>query len=195
MGYYIGTEDVNIFLDKKYFDDVYKKMCELNDFHELKRGGSFGANTDEVEGDRYPRNKWFSWMEYNYPEIYSDMESILQALGIEFTLDDDGNLVSLWYHDKSGNEDYFFSCFAGFVKDGSYINMKGEESEDYYRYIFKDGKMIHQSADVVIKYNEADQEVYEFGKPSSSDLHMIEWRKNLQEQSTKDKNLAVTENN
>jgi hypothetical protein len=72
--------------------------------------------------------------------------------------------------------------------------MKGEESEDYYRYIFKDGKMIHQSADVLITYNEADEEVYEFGKPSSSDLHMIEWRKNLQEQSAKDKSLAVSEN-
>jgi hypothetical protein len=113
----------------------------------------------------------------------------------DFLLDKDGNLVGLSYHDKSGNEDYFFSCFAGFIKDGSFINMKGEESEDYYRYIFKDGKMIHQSADVVIKYNEVDEEVYEFGKPSSSDLYMIEWRKNLQEQSAKDKTLAVSENN
>lgn len=195
MGYYIGTEDVNIFLDKKYFDDVYKKMCELNDFHELKRGGSFGANTDEVEGDRYPRNKWFSWMEYNYPEIYSDMNSILIALGFDVEYDKEGNLVGLGYWDKSGSEDYFFSCFAGFVKDGSFINMKGEESEDYYRYIFKDGKMIHQGADVVIKYNEVDEEVYEFGKPSSSDLHIIEWGKNLQEQSAKDKTLAVSEDN
>jgi hypothetical protein len=40
MGYYIGTEDVNIFLDKKHFDDVYKRMCEINDYDDLKRGGS-----------------------------------------------------------------------------------------------------------------------------------------------------------
>lgn len=195
MGYYIGTEDVEIFLDKKYFDDVYKKMCELNDFHELKRGGSFGANTDEVEGDRYPRNKWFSWMEYNYPEIYSDMNSILVALGFDIEYDKDGNLVGLGYWDKSGNEDYFFSCFAGFVKDGSFINMKGEETDDYYRYIFKDGKMIWQKAEMTLKYLDETSEVYEFGKPSSSDLHMIEWRKNLQEELDKDKTLTVSDNN
>jgi hypothetical protein len=178
MGYYIGTEDVNIFLDKKYFDDVYKKMCELNDFHELKRGGSFGANTDEVEGDRYPRNKWFSWMEYNYPEIYSDMNSILIALGFDIEYDKDGNLVGLGYHDKSGNEDYFFSCFAGFVKDGSFIAMKGEESDDYYRYLFRDGKMIFQKAEMILNYNEYE-ETYEFGQPSLADKDFAKWKANF----------------
>lgn len=182
MGYYIGTEDVNIFLDKKHFEDVYKKMCELNDYHDLKRGGSFGANTDAVEGDKYPRNKWFSWMEYNYPEIYSDMDSILKSLGFEIEYDKDGNLVGLGYWDKSGNEDYFFSCFAGFVKDGSYINMKGEETEDYYRYIFKDGKMIHQGAEMTIRYLEDDEEVYEFGKMSLKDTSFAKWKEQLDKQ-------------
>lgn len=193
MGYYIGTGDVEIFLDKKHFEDVYKKMCELNDFHELKRGGSFGANTDEVEGDRYPRNKWFSWMEYNYPEIYSDMKSILVALGFEIEYDKDGNLVGLGYYDKSGNEDYFLSCFAGYVKDGSYIEWKGEETDDYFRYIFKDGKMIHQKAEMTLNYSDADSEVYEFGKPNSDDLFMEQWRKNRLEEEAK--SLTVSEDN
>ena len=193
MGYYIGTGDVEIFLDKKHFDDVYKKMCELNDFHELKRGGSFGANTDEVEGDRYPRNKWFSWMAYNYPEIYSDMHSILEALGFETQYDKDGNLVGLGYYDKSGNEDYFLSCFAGYVKDGSCIEWKGEETDDYFRYIFKDGKMIHQKAEMTLKYSDADSEVYEFGKPNSEDLYMEQWRKNRLEEEAK--SLTVSEDN
>jgi serine/threonine protein kinase len=107
MGYFVGTEEVNIFLDKKHFEDVYKKMCELNDYDDLKRGGQFGSNDDPVEGDKYNRNKWFSWMPYNYPETCPDMESILQALGIEFTLDDNGNLTNLGYWDKTGSEDYF----------------------------------------------------------------------------------------
>jgi hypothetical protein len=179
MGYYVGIEDTNIFIDKKDFNEVYKKMCELNDYHDLKRGGSFGANSDAVEGDRYPRNKWFSWMDYNYPEIYSDMASILEALGIEIYYDNDGNLIGLLYNDKTGSEDYFFSCFAGFVKDESYICMKGEENEDYYRYIFKGGKMYLQRAEVIVKYDEENEEVYEFGKMSVSDTALAKWKEDL----------------
>ena len=59
MGYYTSTQDTKIFLDKKHFDAVYQKMCQLNDFHDLKRGGSFGNNNDKVEGDRYPRKRTF----------------------------------------------------------------------------------------------------------------------------------------
>ena len=189
MGYFVGTEEVNIFLDKKHFEDVYKKMCELNDYDDLKRGGQFGGNNDPIEGDKYNRNKWFSWMSYNYPETCPDMESILQELGIEFTLDDDGNLTYLGYWDKTGSEDYFFSCFAGFVKDDSYICMKGEESEDYYRYMFKGGKMYLQRAEVIINYDQEDEEVYEFGKMSVSDAKMAEWRRKLDEQAKKKTNV------
>lgn len=178
MGYYIETHDQNIFLDKKHFEDVYKKMCELNDYHDLKSGGSYGNNNDAVEGDRYPRDKWFAWMAYNYPEIYSDMHSILEALGFDVEYDADGNLINLSYWNKTGSEDYFFSCFAGFVKDGNFICIKGEESEDYYRYFFKDGKMIKQYGTMIVSY-ETDGETYEFGQPSESDKAFAEWKKNL----------------
>jgi hypothetical protein len=195
MGYYIGTEDVNIFLGKEHFDDVYKRMCEINDYHDLKRGGSYGGNNDTTEDDRYPKDKWFSWMAYNYPETCPDMKSIFDALGFELDFDEAGNLVGLGYWDKSGNEDYFLSCFAGYVKDGSYIQWKGEESEDYYRYLFKDGKMIAQRATMVLTYSDEDSETYEFGKPTASDLIMIEWSRKRQEESEKAKALAASENN
>lgn len=174
MGYYIQTTDTNLFLDKKHFDEVYKKMCELNDFHELKRGGSFGANNDNVEGDRYPRDKWFSWMDYNYPETCEDMNSILVMLGFDVSYDKDGNLVDLSYYNKNGAEDYFLSCFAGFVNDESSISWKGEESEDYYRYFFKDGKMIYQRGEMTLDYTNYE-EVYNFGELSRSDKAAAEW--------------------
>lgn len=174
MGYYVGTGDVNIFLDKKHFDDVYKKMCELNDHDELKSGGSFGANNEPVEGDRYNRSKWFSWLPYNYPEICPDMCSILETLGFDFTIDAYGNLVNLNYWDKTGAEDYFMSCFAGFVTDGSYISWTGEESENVYRFLFKDGKMIYQTGEVAITY--VDSETYNFGEMNLTDKGYAEYR-------------------
>lgn len=179
MGYFVGTEEVNIFLDKKHFEDVYKKMCELNDYDDLKRGGQFGGNDDPVEGDKYNRNKWFSWMSYNYPETCPDMKSIFDALGIELTFDDNGNLTNLGYWDKTGSEDYFLSCLAGYVEDGSFINWKGEESEDYYQYYFKDGKMIVKQAVITFDYESKEPEVYHFGQMSESDKQLDEWRKKI----------------
>lgn len=192
MGYYVSTADVEIFLDKKYFEDVYKKMCELNDYHDLKRGGSFGGNNDSIEGDRYPRDKWFSWMEYNYPEIYSDLLSLLRVIGFDSDLDKDGNLIGLSYSDKTGNEDYFLQCFAGYVQDGNYIEFKGEEDSDWYRFLFKDGKMIRQEGEVSIKY--ADAEVYEFGKMNKSDIAAKIWLDKWRAEKEAEKNLSLENN-
>jgi hypothetical protein len=110
------------------------------------------------------------------------MESILQALGIEFTLDDNGNLTNLGYWDKTGSEDYFLSCLAGYVEDESFINWKGEESEDYYQYYFKDGKMIVKQAVITFDYESEEPEVYHFGQMSKSDMQLDEWRKKMDAQ-------------
>ncbi len=179
MGYYVNIEDSDIFLDKKHFEAVYEKMCELNNHDELKRGGSFGANEDPVDGEKWNRNKWFSWMEYNYPEIYPDMHSILETMGFDTNYDEDGNLINLYYGDKTGSEDYFLSCFAGLIKDGSFIQWKGEENDDYYRYYFKDGKMLVQKATVSFSYSDEYTEVYEFCKPSQSDISTQKWLEEL----------------
>lgn len=193
MGYYVHTTDeVDFFLSKEHFDSVYQKMCELNDYHDLKRGGSFGNNNDAVEGDRYPRNKWFSWMEYNYPETKNNLFEILQAIGFEYTLDDDGNMIDISYpYDKTGNEEYFLCCFAGFVKDNSYIEFKGED-ESYWRFAFTKGKMIRQDGEVEVKYNHT--EVYEFGKLTKSDEQMKEYVKSLDKVKIKGDALGLKNN-
>lgn len=181
MGYYVNLEDSNIFVDKKHFDAIYQKMCELNDYDDLKRGGSYGSNNVNVEGERYPRDKWFSWMEHNYPETCKDMFDILRALDFDWFLDTDGNLISLNYYNKTGNEDYFLQCFAGYTRDGDYLTFKGEENDHYYRFVFYDGAMSRWDGE--IKINWKPVEVYEFGKLSADDkatkLYMEEYRKKL----------------
>ena len=173
MGYYVYTTDSNFFLDKKHFQSVYEKMCKLNDFDELKRGGMFGSNNDPVPGEKYNRNSWFSWMPHDYPETMPDMQTILMELGFDLVFDTDGNLTDLSYSNKVGNEDYFLNCFAGFVNDGSYIQFRGEESEDVYRYYFSKGKMIMQRA--LIKYEWQEGEEYTFGELSADDRRTKEW--------------------
>lgn len=170
MGYYVRTIDSKVFLDKKHFDDVYKKLCELNDYDDLKRGGSHGGNQEIDTSDRYNKTKWFSWMDYNYPQTCENMHAILTQVGFDCEYDDQGNLVELDYPDnKTGNEDYFLCCLAGYIQDGSFITFKGEEDDDYYRFIFEDGYMYRQYGKVEIVYDKGDK--YEFGKLSVQDSY------------------------
>ena len=171
MGYYVRTTDSKVFLDKKYFDDVYNKMCELNNFDELKRGGSYGGNQDSDPSDKYNRSKWFSWMDYNYPETCKDMHAILTQVGFNCEYDDQGNLVELYYDEnKTGNEDYFLCCLAGYIEDGSFLTFKGEEDDDYYRFVFQNGEMYRQQGRIEIVWDQSSK--YEFGKLSESDQYI-----------------------
>ena len=163
MGYYTNIDDTEFFLDKKHFDQVYKNMCELNDRDDLKTGGggSFTLPNGEAlsykdprpEGMSYHPLKWFAWMDCNYPEKLPTMESIWEALGIETTYDDEGNLIAFYYGDKKGSEEYFFRCMAGLAREDSYIQWKGEEDTDYYRFYYKDERMYVQYGVVNITWN------------------------------------------
>jgi len=56
-------------------------------------------------------------------------------------IDKDGNVVDIKHEsEKLGyQDDYFFNMIAPYVKDGSFINMQGEDG-DLWRYSFRDGK-------------------------------------------------------
>jgi len=174
MGYYVNTAETKIFLDKKHFNSVYERMCELNDHDDLKRGGRH-PKTEEYT-TRYNPNVWFSWMDYNYPETCSDMFAILTALGFEYRLDIDGNLVDLIYSDKIGNEDYFLTCFSGYIEPGSYITYQGEDGT-YWRYVFTDKDMVYQNGYVEVNF--VDEYTHEFGKPSPVDTLLQQEIENL----------------
>ena len=152
MGYYVQSIDNDFFLDKKYFDDVYNKMCELNDYHDLKRGGSFGSNTDPI----------------------------------------DGNMYNLRYaYEKTGSEDYFLTCFAPFVRDGSFIEFQGEDY-DHWKYVFENGKMTYYKGRVEVIYEAV--ETYEFGKLSQDDIALALWREKYMKEMAEQKAAQALEN-
>lgn len=173
MGYYITINNINILVMKEDFQNIYKKMCELNNYDELKRGGGYGK-LDEQSESKWNPNKWFSWMPYNYPDLYSTMEEVLEQVGFQLFFNKEGDLIGMEYDNKSGNEDYFLSCFAGYVKDNSYIEFKGEEDDDYYRYVFEDNKMTMESGEVSIAWKH--EHTYEYAEMSGADKEMARWK-------------------
>ena len=103
MGYYVHIEDSNCMLPEKHFNLAYWRMCDLNKNDDLKRGGS---STGE---------KWFSWMDANYPETCKTAQDVLVELGFEVEEDDNGFVIHA-YDNKSGQEELFLEVISDLLR-------------------------------------------------------------------------------
>ena len=83
---------------------------------------------------------------YVKPENTGRVLKKLENYGYEAEVDDDGSIIGVDFiaHKLAHDEDTMFQAIAPYVKDGSYIEMGGEDG-DLWRWIFKDGtcKEIH----------------------------------------------------
>jgi hypothetical protein len=103
MGYYVHIEDSNCMLPHKHASLAYWRMCDLNKHDHLKRGGS---STGE---------KWFSWMDANYPETCKTALDVLVELGFDVEAQDDG-FVIYGYDNKSGQEELFLGTISDLLR-------------------------------------------------------------------------------
>lgn len=145
MGYYVQGYG-NITIQKSNEEKAYQAMCALNDLDHLKRGGSWSALTD-ADGSRpsgmgFHPNRWFSWMDPNYPETCQDFLSVLNDLGFGVEVDSVSNGHTDYrvsYDNKSGQEDLFLEAIAPYVEGGS-IEWFGEDGERWLNK-FENGTM------------------------------------------------------
>jgi len=163
MGYYVNIQETDIFIAKEDFENCYKAMCELNDHDEWKTGGGSGMTVNGItysskdprpEGLNYHPAKWFSWMAPNYPELIHNFQSLMQEVGFDVKYDDSGNLIRLWYDNKTGAEGLFLYAIAKWVRDGSYIIWHGEDNV-FWKNTFSNGTMYELPGEITYSYSYA----------------------------------------
>ena len=151
MGYYIDISDSDFFLPKEELDKAYELMCSLNQRDELKSGGGWSkdlkGSDPRPEGLNYHPAKWFSWMDADYPSKCKTAQSILEELGFNVTVDDEGNITGLYYSNKIGDESYFLAVIVPCVKNDSYIIWRGEDGE-MWKYVYINKKMYLFSSEI-----------------------------------------------
>lgn len=155
MGYYVETTDIDFAIAAEKLDAAYAAMCELNAHDELKNGGYRPADPSnppaKPKGSTSVSNsphKFFSWMEWNYDEIYDTAEEIFSALGFDCYVEDNGDLRLLVYDNKSGAEECFLNAVAPYVTPGSFIDWQGEYGE-LYRWEFDGTTMNQKNGEIV----------------------------------------------
>lgn len=130
MGYYVEMYESTAYVPKEHLDRAYDILCELNDHDELKTGGAFS-------GGEYTQ-KWFSWMDANYPDTCSSAGQILSMVGFECVMEEDGLHIT-YYNNKTGCESVFIEALAPVMANGTAMDWVGEEGERY-RWEFRDGE-------------------------------------------------------
>jgi hypothetical protein len=151
MGYYITLEDSTLVIPADRLDEAYAALCALNNHNTIKGGcrGDWRNNTHDNGPDE---RVWFSWMEWNYPEVHSSTEEILTALGFDVGINNDGSLCLYGYDNKIGDEAHFLDALAPFAISGTdeepQVVWRGEDGA-VWRQVVIDGRMVSQAGRLV----------------------------------------------
>lgn len=147
MGYSVETIECNFVVKAENFDKAYDAMCKLNAEDGLKEGysrlaGERPANSKSVASNPH---KYFSFMAWNYDEIYTNFPDMLKALGFNLITNDNKDVIAVHFCDTMGQEHLFLEAIAPYVEPNSYIVWKGEDGTMWVCE-FVDGKMIEKRA-------------------------------------------------
>lgn len=140
MGYYISLQSSDFRVKAEHLDAAYEAMCALNTDGTPKRGGSYTGGAQTAA--------WFSWMDANYPETCKDAAAILEMLGFEVEVEDNGDLYLANYDSKTGQEDVFLERIAPFCEGTLY--WRGEDGEQW-AHRAEDGKL--KSVNATVTYD------------------------------------------
>ena len=141
MGYYMSMRECDFTVAKENFDQLAEAVrAMLGDVNEKGGGGSSGGNEPPV--------KWYSWVDNTELANADTVAKAFKAWRWEAMLDEDGNIQDLsFWGEKLGDDEFFFQTIAPWVKDGSYIEMSGEDGA-MWRWTFQDGVMTEKSPDI-----------------------------------------------
>ena len=91
--------------------------------------------------------KHFSWVEQDFHK-HSDPARIFNAWRWNVEMDDDGNIDTIYFDgEKLGDDNTLFNAIAPFVREGSYIEMQGEDGS-MWRWTFDGKAMTEKNANI-----------------------------------------------
>eukprot|EP00744_Colponema_vietnamica_P031518 GILI01050149.1.p1 GENE.GILI01050149.1~~GILI01050149.1.p1 ORF type:complete len:164 (+),score=13.82 GILI01050149.1:88-579(+) len=130
MGYFVKLVQSTFRIPKT--QEALNALKEINQkWHSLKRGGS-------SSGD-----KWFSWMPADYDRTVRSVKAVFDLLGFE-TAETEDSVLLVDYDNKRGQEDLFLAAIASLVAEGSFVDWRGEDDEEF-RHLVKNGKLWMQT--------------------------------------------------
>ena len=115
MGYHIYQEESQFFIAKDYFDDALAAIKSL-------------AGQGSIQDSSGPH---FSWVGDHWDQ-FDTLEAMLYEWRWDVEHDEEGNICHIEFTgEKSGDDECLFRVLAPFVREGSHIDMRGEDGEQW----------------------------------------------------------------
>ena len=134
MGYCMSQREADFAIHAKDFDKALKAIQGLH-----------GSESIADSGGRH-----FSWVGYEFYKI-ANLAKMMEEWRWDLELDEDGNAVGIHFQgEKIGDDQVLFDAIAPWVKEGSYIEMHGEDGA-IWRWTFDGEKCIEKSAKITFE--------------------------------------------
>lgn len=129
MGYRIAMVDCDFFIRKEDKVAALGAIKALDPFN--GRGGAFDVDTGKVES-------WFSWVCTDEYKNATTLQEAAEAWRWELQGAVGGDVTAICFDgEKLGDDEHFLMAIAPFVRDGSWIEIEGED--EHWRWCFAGG--------------------------------------------------------
>jgi len=126
MSYNMSQMKNNFFIDKDKIPSAWSDALNL-----FREGNQIG---------------YYRYSEFENAKSFDEFMLICDW---EIAFDDDGNCDYIrFYGEKYSDGEILFEALAPYVKEGSYIQMLGEE-DDMWRWVFSDGKVTEKKPTII----------------------------------------------
>lgn len=109
MGYKIKIQSGSITIPKENQAKILEIWKELNDpKHDSKKnGGSYHGE--------FKYQAWYSWMTHDYDKTCNTCEDVLDMMGFDFNILENGDIEVYYYNSKRGQEQEFFNPISSLI--------------------------------------------------------------------------------
>jgi hypothetical protein len=148
MGYYISTPQTSFSICNDNLSRFFELVDNLMSDKNVEENGHGGS----MDGSGKKTHFWYSWVsteEVRRAVLDRDIRAVFAAWGYDLELTDNVEGVSYFYLDirngdaKIGDEETLFAAIAPVVRDGSFLDVKGEDGAEW-RWMWENGKFYSQ---------------------------------------------------
>ncbi len=120
MGYCMSQRDCNFFIAKENKEKALQAIKDLANIVQEKGGGGGWVGEKKV--------KWFAWVTTENFVNAKTLEEAMNEWRWEINSDDNGDIVGISFvGEKLGDDMILFNAIAPYIKEGSFIDMSGED--------------------------------------------------------------------
>ena len=145
MGYDVHITNSSVRLSPKYFKMACDHLLSTSFLEQNKNMSGFYSENGEIV------KRYYAWVNMDKLKIAlenGDLPEVFSLFGFRLAKDEEGNIIHLYYQQKSGDEQHLLNCLREYFDEGDFIQFQGEDGEKW-KYVFYNTWMyIHEPIEV-----------------------------------------------